>query len=133
MPAVPRRGQRICSPAKPQPPLYTAMFAHFPKESGYMATPSATGRPSPERIFSLLNAFQNTAALQTGIELDVFTAIGSGSNTPAMLATKTGASERGLRILCDYLTIMGLDERGRPLRPRARFSNFPRSPLAGLL
>lgn len=73
-----------------------------------MATPSATGRPSPERIFSLLNAFQNTAALQTGIELDVFTAIGSGSNTPAMLAAKTGASERGLRILCDYLTIMGL-------------------------
>jgi ubiquinone/menaquinone biosynthesis C-methylase UbiE len=73
-----------------------------------MATPSATGRPSPERIFSLLNAFQNTAALQTGIELDVFTVIGSGSNTPAMLAEKTGASERGLRILCDYLTIMGL-------------------------
>lgn len=73
-----------------------------------MATPSATGRPSPERIFSLLNAFQNTAALQTGIELDVFTAIGSGVNTPAMLAVKTGASERGLRILCDYLTVMGL-------------------------
>jgi ubiquinone/menaquinone biosynthesis C-methylase UbiE len=72
-----------------------------------MATPSAN-RPSPERIYALFSAFQNTAALQTGIELDVFTAIGSGSNTPALLAAKTGASERGLRILCDYLTILGL-------------------------
>jgi predicted nicotinamide N-methyase len=80
-----------------------------------MATPSASNRPSPERIFSLFNAFQNTAALQSGIELDVFTAIGSGSNTPALLAAKTGASERGLRILCDYLTILGLltKEEGR--------------------
>lgn len=73
-----------------------------------MATPTTTNRPTPERIFSLLNAFQNTAALRSGIELDVFTAIGAGSNTPALLAAKTGAAERGLRILCDYLTIMGL-------------------------
>jgi len=72
-----------------------------------MATPSAN-RPNPERIYMLFNAFQNTAALHSGIELDVFTAIGSGSNTPALLAAKTGASERGLRILCDYLTVMGL-------------------------
>jgi ubiquinone/menaquinone biosynthesis C-methylase UbiE len=72
-----------------------------------MATPSAT-KPSPERIYSLFNAFQHTAALHTGIELDVFTAIGSGANTPALLAAKTGAAERGLRILCDYLTILGL-------------------------
>lgn len=73
-----------------------------------MATQTATNRPTPERIFSLLNAFQNTAALRSGIELDVFTTIGGGSNTPALLAAKTGASERGLRVLCDYLTIMGL-------------------------
>ena len=80
-----------------------------------MAAPSTSNRPSPERIFSLFNAFQTTAALHSGIELDVFTAIGSGSNTPALLAAKTGASERGLRILCDYLTIMGLltKEEGR--------------------
>jgi len=73
-----------------------------------MSTPSPKGHPSPERIYSLFNAFQQTAALQTGIELDVFTAIGSGANTPALLAAKTGASERGLRILCDYLTILEL-------------------------
>jgi precorrin-6B methylase 2 len=72
-----------------------------------MATAS-THRPSPERIYMLFNAFQQTAALHSGIELDVFTAIGSGTNTPVLLAAKTGASERGLRILCDYLTVLGL-------------------------
>ena len=71
-----------------------------------MATPSTTNRPTPERIFNIMNAFQNTQALKTGIELDVFTAIGEGANTPALLAAKAGASERGVRILCDYLTIM---------------------------
>jgi ubiquinone/menaquinone biosynthesis C-methylase UbiE len=80
-----------------------------------MATPSTTNRPTPERIFGLMNAFQQTAALKSGIELDVFTAIGAGTNTPALLAAKISASERGLRILCDYLTIMGLitKENGR--------------------
>ncbi len=73
-----------------------------------MATPSTTNRPTPERIFNLMNAFQQTAALKSGIELDVFTAIGAGANTPELLAKKISASERGLRILCDYLTIMGL-------------------------
>ncbi len=72
-----------------------------------MATPT-TGRPTPESIFNLFNAFQNTAALRTGIELDLFTAIGEGANTPPSIAAKTGASERGVRILCDYLSILGL-------------------------
>jgi ubiquinone/menaquinone biosynthesis C-methylase UbiE len=73
-----------------------------------MSTPSTANRPTQERIFNLMNAFQQTAALKSGIELDVFTAIGAGANTPQLLSTKISASERGLRILCDYLTIMGL-------------------------
>jgi hypothetical protein len=73
-----------------------------------MATPSTANRPTQERIFALVNAFQNTEALKTGIELDVFTAIGEAANTPPLLAVKTSASERSSRILCDYLTIMGL-------------------------
>jgi 2-polyprenyl-3-methyl-5-hydroxy-6-metoxy-1,4-benzoquinol methylase len=79
-----------------------------------VATPMMN-RPTPERIFDIFNAYQNTAALNAGIELDVFTAIGEGANTPASLAAKTGASERGVRILCDYLTILGLltKEHGR--------------------
>src|SRR5437016_7775482 len=70
-----------------------------------MATPTAASRPSPEHIFNALNAFQQTAALKTGIELDIFTAIADGANTATLLAAKTGAAERGVRILCDYLTI----------------------------
>ncbi|MGC1617904.1 MAG: class I SAM-dependent methyltransferase [Candidatus Acidiferrum sp.] len=80
-----------------------------------MATPSTTNRPTPERIFMAMNAFQHTEALKTGIELDVFSLIATGANTAALLAGKTGAAERGLRILCDFLTIMGFltKENGR--------------------
>src|SRR5438876_11972126 len=70
-----------------------------------MATSTATSRPSPERVFNTLIAFQQTAALKAGIELDIFTAIADGANTPALLAEKPGAVARGVRILCDYLTI----------------------------
>ncbi|MEO7649886.1 MAG: class I SAM-dependent methyltransferase [Bryobacteraceae bacterium] len=68
---------------------------------------STTHQPSPQLFFETVNAYQRTEALKTGIELDVFTSIGKGAATPAALALKTGASERGLRILCDYLTIIG--------------------------
>jgi predicted nicotinamide N-methyase len=79
-----------------------------------MAT-ATTGRPTPERIFNTLNAYQQTAALKTAIELDVFTAIGAGANTAAAIAMKTGAAEKGVRILCDYLTIQAFltKEQGR--------------------
>jgi Dimerisation domain len=85
------------------------------KGEDFMATPSTTNRPTPERIFGFMNAFQQTEALKSGIELDVFTSIGEGANTSQLLAAKTSASERGLRILCDYLAIMGLlaKENGR--------------------
>jgi DNA-binding IclR family transcriptional regulator len=72
-----------------------------------MATPSTANRPTPERIFNTLNAFEQTAALRTAIELDVFTAIGAGANTAAAIAAKAGAAEKGARSLCDYLTIHG--------------------------
>jgi len=72
-----------------------------------MAAPTTANRPTPERIFSTLNAYQQTAALKSAIELDVFTAIGAGANTAAAIATTTGAAEKGVRILCDYLTVQG--------------------------
>src|SRR5260370_9284829 len=70
-----------------------------------MATPIATNRPSPEHIFNTLNAFEQSAALKAAIDLDIFTAIADGANTAVLLAAKTSAAERGVRILCDYLTI----------------------------
>src|SRR5271170_8513747 len=72
-----------------------------------MATPSHGAKPSPERIFSTLTAFQQTEALKAAIQLDIFTKIGEGANEVSSLAKAVGASERGVRTLCDYMTIFG--------------------------
>ncbi len=66
-----------------------------------------TAPVSPERIFMTMNAYQSTQALRGALELEVFTAIAEGANTIPALATRCQATERGLRILCDYLTIHG--------------------------
>src|SRR5260370_40037223 len=65
-------------------------------------------QPSPELIFDPLNAYQRTAALRGAIDLDLFTAIGEGAATAADLAGKVKVPERGARILCDYLVVIGL-------------------------
>ncbi len=67
--------------------------------------------PTPERIFETMNAFQRTQALGAAIELDLFTAIGEGATNPGLLGKKLGAAERGVRILCDYLVVIGLLEK----------------------
>ena len=59
------------------------------------------------RIFEALRAFQQTAALHAAIELDIFSAIGEGATTAAEIAAKRGASERGVRILCDTIATDG--------------------------
>ena len=78
-----------------------------PRSQKRAAPPAAEAHPNPSRIFQALNAFQQTAAMRAAIELDVFTAIGEGQSTAAEIARRVNASERGTRILCDYLTIMG--------------------------
>jgi 2-polyprenyl-3-methyl-5-hydroxy-6-metoxy-1,4-benzoquinol methylase len=72
-----------------------------------MATPTGGASPNPQLIYQTLNAYQNTAALRAAIDLDVFTAIGEGDDTVAALAKRCRATERGIRILCDYLVIIG--------------------------
>jgi 2-polyprenyl-3-methyl-5-hydroxy-6-metoxy-1,4-benzoquinol methylase len=73
----------------------------------HMTASPMAAHPSPERIFNTLNAYQNTAALKSAIELDIFTAIGAGAQETAAIGAKIGAAERGARILCDNLTILG--------------------------
>jgi len=72
-----------------------------------MATPSSTNRPTPEHIFNTLNAYQQTYALRGAIELDIFSAIADGANDVPSIAKKTGAAERGIQSLCNYLTVLG--------------------------
>jgi ubiquinone/menaquinone biosynthesis C-methylase UbiE len=72
-----------------------------------MATPSSTNRPTPEHIFNTLNAYQQTYALRAAIELDIFSAVADGANDVPSIAKKTGAAERGIQSLCNYLTVLG--------------------------
>jgi SAM-dependent methyltransferase len=71
-----------------------------------MSSP-ATQQPSPQLFFQTINVYQRTEGLKAAIELEVFTAISEGNSTAAEIAKRCNASERGTRILCDFLCIMG--------------------------
>ena len=64
-------------------------------------------QPSPQLFFETINSYQRTEALKAAIELEIFTAIGEGNHTAAEIAKRCSASERGTRILCDSLVIIG--------------------------
>jgi ubiquinone/menaquinone biosynthesis C-methylase UbiE len=73
-----------------------------------MAPEAQTGKqPSPALVFDTFNGYQRTQALKTAIELELFTAVGEGNTTAQAIAERCAASERGTRILCDFLTIIG--------------------------
>lgn len=66
-----------------------------------------TASPSPQLYFETINAVQKAGALKAAIDLALFTAIGQTPSTSAEIATRCQCPERGIRILCDYLTIAG--------------------------
>jgi 2-polyprenyl-3-methyl-5-hydroxy-6-metoxy-1,4-benzoquinol methylase len=72
-----------------------------------MTAPRAASRPSPQKIFDALNAYQLTMAIRGAIDLELFTHIDEGAVEPIEIARRSHASERGIRILCDYLTVHG--------------------------
>jgi hypothetical protein len=91
----------------------------------------AEGPLNPGLVFEMLQAHQRTAALKAAIELDVFRAVGEGPGDVASIARHCSASERGIRILCDFLTIHGVlaKEDGRYLHtPTSAAFLDPRSP-----
>ncbi|MFP5210766.1 MAG: methyltransferase [Acidobacteriota bacterium] len=89
------------------------------------------GPLTPAVVFEMLQAHQRTAALKAAIDLDIFRAVGDGPGDAASIARHCSASERGIRILCDFLTINGLlakeDGRYRHTPASAAFLD-PRSP-----
>lgn len=97
-----------------------------------MSTPPP---PSPDLFFDTLTAYQNTAALQAALDLKLFTAIGASSKTAAGLAAQCGAAERGIRILSDYLAILGFlekkDDRYSLTRDSATFLDEESTAYAG--
>lgn len=63
---------------------------------------------NPGIVFEMMAAVQKTAALKAAIELDIFRAVGQGPGDVASIASHAKASERGIRILCDFLVINGI-------------------------
>lgn len=68
---------------------------------------SPAKQPTPQLFFQTINAYQQTEALKAAIELEVFTAISEGKTSAPEIAKRCETSERGMRILCDFLCIMG--------------------------
>ena len=72
-----------------------------------MSSSAQTQAPSPEIVFDTLQAYQRTVALRGAIDLDLFTAVAEGNQSLSAIAARIKASEKGTRVLCDYLTMMG--------------------------
>jgi Dimerisation domain len=72
-----------------------------------MVTSASPQLPTPERVFNALNAYEQTEAMKAAIELEIFTAIAEGNVSAATIAKRCQAAERGVEILCNYLTIHG--------------------------
>jgi hypothetical protein len=75
-----------------------------------MATQSSApigNEPNPLLILDALSGFQRATALKAAIELEIFTLIGGGVTAAAELAKRAQTSQKGMRILCDFMTIQG--------------------------
>jgi len=64
-------------------------------------------QPTPALLFDTINAHQRTEAIKAAIELSLFTTIAAGNKSAEAIAKACDASQRGTRILCDYLVIIG--------------------------
>jgi 2-polyprenyl-3-methyl-5-hydroxy-6-metoxy-1,4-benzoquinol methylase len=72
-----------------------------------MATTAQNQPPTPERFFNAINAYEQTEAMKTAVVLEIFSAIAEVNSTDATIAKSCKSAERGVRTLCDFLTIHG--------------------------
>src|SRR5215813_1659161 len=77
-------------------------------EGGTCMHNESTSETLPQNIFGILQSSQRTAALTTAVQLDLFTAICDSGSSPDDIAAHCHASARGVRVLCDYLCVLGL-------------------------
>ena len=91
--------------------------------------------PSPALFFDTISAYQRTEALRAAVELDLFSLVAAGRQTATELANACQAAPRGIRILADYLTIIGfLTSKGTATNlptTQRRFSIASRRPIWG--
>lgn len=62
---------------------------------------------TPELFWDTVTAYQRSAAIKAAVQLNIFSIIGAEQKTAKEIADEAGAAERGVRILCDSLTVMG--------------------------
>ena len=68
---------------------------------------------SPDLFINSVLGYQKTAALKAALALDLFTVISQTDGDLERVAAQTGASVRGVRMLCDYLTVQGFLEKDK--------------------
>jgi 2-polyprenyl-3-methyl-5-hydroxy-6-metoxy-1,4-benzoquinol methylase/predicted transcriptional regulator len=95
--------------------------------------PASTAKPDfMELFFQTVHAHQRSESLKAAIQLGVFTAIGDGAEAEE-IASRCNASVRGIRILCDYLVMVGFIEKaktgGYKLTPDSKTFLDSRSPF----
>ncbi len=66
-----------------------------------------TAMVTPQLFFETATAYHRTAALKAAIEHGIFSAIGGGESTANEIADAVGTAERGVRIICDSLVVLG--------------------------
>ena len=62
--------------------------------------------------------------MKAALELEIFTAIAEGNTTAGAIARRCQCAERGVRILCDFLTIHDFLRKDGALRFSAGVSPF---------
>ena len=63
---------------------------------------------NPGRIHQALTSYQLAQSVKGALELEIFTHIAAGATTAEQLAARCGGTVKGVRVLCDYLTVHGL-------------------------
>jgi ubiquinone/menaquinone biosynthesis C-methylase UbiE len=71
------------------------------------STTTQTPPPNPAKIFDTFFGALRAHVLRAAVDLDLFTALADGPKTANEIAKKINASERGARILGDYLAANG--------------------------
>src|SRR5438093_2922496 len=88
--------------------MTTKNSAKTPPTGNHPGTTANQPAPSPSLLFDTINAYQRTATIKAAIELDLFAAMAGAPATVEIIAGHCHASPRGIRILCDHLTVLGL-------------------------
>src|SRR5262245_60632266 len=68
---------------------------------------SAEPQPSPDLFFKTITGYQDAAALKAALDLRIFTFLADGPKSAADVAARCSSASRGVRILCDHLTVQG--------------------------